>query len=107
MNCPPFSNHCLLSFCQVKALRTIVISGFVLFQDFNEFWLSYPKKTGKEAARKAWNKTRPNITIVLNALAWQKESKQWFEKGGQFIPNPATWINQHRWDDEMPLRVTF
>lgn len=76
-------------------------------KDFNEFWLSYPKKTGKEAARKAWNKTRPNITIVLNALAWQKESKQWFEKGGQFIPNPATWINQHRWDDEMPLRVTF
>ncbi len=75
--------------------------------DFDIFWQEYPKKVGKEAARKSWYKIRPNLQDVLKTLAWQKESKQWFEKGGQFIPNPATWINQHRWDDEMPVRVTF
>jgi uncharacterized protein YdaU (DUF1376 family) len=76
-------------------------------KDFDIFWSAYPKKVGKEAARKAFDKTRPNIEVVLKAIAWQKESKAWFEKGGQFIPNPATWINQHRWDDEQPVSLTF
>lgn len=78
-----------------------------ILSDFDDFWSLYPKKIGKNAARKAWNKTRPNIEVVIKALQWQKESKQWFEKGGQFVPNPATWINQHRWDDEPPEQVTF
>jgi uncharacterized protein YdaU (DUF1376 family) len=75
--------------------------------NFEIFWRAYPKKVGKETARKSWNKIRPNLQDVLNALAWQKDSKQWFEKGGQFIPNPSTYLNQHRWLDEQPLRVTF
>lgn len=75
--------------------------------DFDIFWQEFPKKTGKEAARKSWNKTRPNLQDVLKALAWQKQSKQWFEKGGQFIPNPATYLNQHRWLDEPSVSVTF
>lgn len=74
---------------------------------FNQFWEAYPKKVGKESARKSWNKIRPNLQDVLKALAWQKESKQWFEKGGQFIPNPATYLNQHRWEDQPSVRVTF
>jgi mannose-6-phosphate isomerase-like protein (cupin superfamily) len=52
--------------------------------DFDEFWSLYPKKIGKNAARKSWNKIRPNIEAVIQALTWQKQSKQWFEKGGQF-----------------------
>ena len=84
-----------------------LITNIDIYTDFDQFWSIYPKRTGKAAALKAWNKIRPDISIVLKALAWQKESKQWFEKGGQFIPNPATWINQHRWDDEPPERLTF
>ena len=76
-------------------------------KDFDIFWLAYPKKVGKEAARKAFDKTRPNIEVILKAIAWQKESKAWFEKGGQFIPNPATWLNGHRWEDEQPVSLTF
>lgn len=75
--------------------------------DFDLFWSYYPKKTGKEAARKSFNKIKPNIQVVIKALEWQKKSEQWFKNGGQFIPNPATWINQHRWNDEPPERVTF
>jgi uncharacterized protein YdaU (DUF1376 family) len=78
-----------------------------ILSDFDEFWSLYPKKIGKNAARKSWNKIRPNIEAVIKALTWQKQSKQWFEKGGQFIPNPSTWINQHRWDDEPPEQVIF
>ena len=75
--------------------------------DFNIFWQEYPKKVGKEAARKSWYKIRPNLQDVLKTLAWQKESKQWFEKGGQFIPNASTYLNQHRFLDEQSVSVTF
>lgn len=75
--------------------------------DFDIFWQEYPKKVGKEAARKSWNKIRPNLQDVLKTLAWQKQSKQWFEKGGQFIPNASTYLNQHRFLDEPSVSVTF
>ena len=39
--------------------------------DFDIFWQEYPKKVGKEAARKSWNKIRPNLQDVLKTLAWQ------------------------------------
>jgi len=67
---------------------------------FEQFWNHYPKKVGKAAANKSWTKNKPNIDDVLKALEWQKESDQWNKKDGQFIPNPATYINQKRWLDE-------
>jgi hypothetical protein len=38
----------------------------------------------------------------LFALQWQKDSQQWYESGGKYIPNPTTYINQARWEDEKP-----
>lgn len=67
---------------------------------FNEFWLAYPKKTGKDAALKAWRLKRPRIDDVMYALSWQRKSWQWLRDNGQYIPNPATYINQGRWQDE-------
>jgi uncharacterized protein YdaU (DUF1376 family) len=87
--------------------QELITSNNKCIDHFNEFWLAYPKKVGKESARKAWDKIRPNIEVVLNALAWQKESDQWFKNGGQFVPNPATYLNQHRFMDERPSRLTF
>ena len=75
--------------------------------DFDMFWIAYPKKVGKEAARKAWAKANPELALVLNALEWQKVSPQWFKNNGQYIPNPSTWINQHRWEDEQSQEQTF
>lgn len=72
---------------------------------FDEFWAAYPRKTGKEAARKAWVKLKPSaelLEIMLAALDWQRRSTQWLKDGGQFIPHPATWLNQGRWQDEPP-----
>lgn len=72
-------------------------------KDFDYFWNAYPKKVGKEAARKSWLKNKPDIDLVTNAIKWQEHSSQW-KKG--FIPNPATYINQHRWLDE-PEELNF
>lgn len=69
--------------------------------DFETFWNCYPRKIGKKAARKAWQKAtdKPCLAALLEALDQQKRSEQWLKEGGQFIPHPTTWLNQGRWDD--------
>tara|TARA_R110002167_G_scaffold82560_1_gene225273 strand:- start:363 stop:1115 length:753 start_codon:yes stop_codon:yes gene_type:complete len=69
--------------------------------NFNKFWSLYPKKTGKQKCLSLWTKKKPPIEIVLKAVAWQQRSEQW-KKG--FIPNPSTWLNEGRWEDE-PLKA--
>ncbi len=70
-------------------------------QEFHEFWGAFPNKTGKKDAWRAWQKARdrPRIEDVLIALDQAKRSDRW-RRG--FIPNPATWLNQGRWADELP-----
>ncbi|MDL2268853.1 hypothetical protein LJC71_04855 [Desulfosarcina sp. OttesenSCG-928-A07] len=72
--------------------------------DFDAFWDAYPRKTGKAAAEKAWKKARdkPDLNTILGAIESQKTWDQWRRDGGQYIPNPATWLNQGRWDDKPP-----
>lgn len=70
---------------------------------FDDFWAVYPRKVGKDAARRAWEKRRisaETAATIIAALAWQKQQDAWLRDGGRFIPNPATWINQGRWQDE-------
>ena len=71
---------------------------------FEVFWESYPKKIGKKAAFKAWQSARIDSALVekiMSAIDVAKDSEQWCRNNGQYIPNPATWINQGRWDDEI------
>lgn len=68
---------------------------------FDVFWAAYPKKVGKKDAFKAFQKVpvseRP---LLIPAIERQKQSRQWNDEGGRFIPNPSTWLNQGRWMDE-------
>ena len=80
-----------------KTIKTEVLEDY-----FDDFWYKYPKKVGKEAARKAWNKANPDIIKVIDAINWQRETKQWQAEDGKYIPNPATYLNQGRWMDEAP-----
>lgn len=69
------------------------------------FWEAYPRKVGKGAAEKAWDRIRPDEPLlerIVAALAVAIKSDQWQRNSGQFIPNPATWLNQRRWEDEQP-----
>ena len=71
---------------------------------FDEFWFSYPRKQAKPDAVKAFAKLKPDAqtqAAILAAVALQSRSEQWTKDGGQFIPNPATWLNQRRWEDEL------
>lgn len=70
---------------------------------FDTFWASYPRKVGKDAARKAWQKRRPSeelLQAMLAAVDWQKRTDAWLKSGGQYVPHPSTWLNEGRWQDE-------
>lgn len=76
---------------------------------FAEFWAQYPKKVGKGAAEKAFERIKPDkqtFDRMMDAISAQKRSRQWTENNGQYIPNPATWLNQRRWEDELPQGET-
>jgi hypothetical protein len=83
-----------------KTIKTEVLEDY-----FDDFWYKYPKKVGIQAARKAWNKANPDIIKVIDAINWQRETKQWQAEDGKYIPNPATYLNQGRWMDEAPEQV--
>ncbi|KKW00239.1 MAG: hypothetical protein UY34_C0033G0012 [Parcubacteria group bacterium GW2011_GWA2_48_9] len=73
---------------------------------FTEFWTAYPRKTQKQIAFKSWCKVNPDPELrmkILTAIAQQSKSPQWTKDEGQFIPHPATWLNQQRWDDQMTI----
>jgi hypothetical protein len=75
---------------------------------FEEFWKAYPKqrRIGKGAAAKAWQKIKMDkdelLRLCLDAIKWQKLTEQWRRDNCQFVPHPTTYINQRRWEDEMP-----
>lgn len=74
-------------------------------QGFDEFWIAYPKKQGKQQAEKAFNKIKPDRALLDKMLASIKawsQSQQWTKDGGQYIPMPSTWLNGKRWEDEAP-----
>jgi hypothetical protein len=73
--------------------------------DFERFWAVYPKKVGKEAARKAFSKVKTPVDALITAISAQKRSTQWKKDNGQYIPNPATWLNQGRWEDVLETPV--
>lgn len=70
--------------------------------DFSTFWSAYPRKQAKSTAQREWNRagaTLPPIAELLAALEKHKASRQWQDR--QFIPHPATWIRQARWEDDI------
>ena len=74
--------------------------------EFNEFWSHYPRKVCKKAARKSFDKVDVPVEVLIDALERHKKSDQWRKDNGQFIPHPATWLNNARWEDELNLTDT-
>lgn len=85
---------------RLDKIKPFSATALVVSDNFDVFWNQYPKKAGKDAARKAWDKKQPPIDDVLKALEWQKQSDQW--KRG-YIQNPETYLNAGSWQDEPPV----
>ena len=77
------------------------ITNINIYNDqFEMFWKSYPKKTAKESAKKAWIKIKPNDELIVKITKAVKDQKL-SDREQQFIPHAATWLNNKRWEDEI------
>ena len=68
---------------------------------FESFWARYPRKVGKIAAKREWDKLRPGPELVkqiMGTLEWQ--ISQWRASDPKFTPHPRTWLSQGRYLDE-------
>ena len=89
----------------------VEVSGVMMTAEqaelFAEFWQTYPKerRTGKGAVVKAWMKIGVDALLsakMVQALEKLKLTEQWNRDGGKYIPMPTTWLNQRRWEDDIP-----
>ena len=71
---------------------------------FDEFWSLYPRKIAKAVARKAWSRLSAEQQLMA-AKAINTHCEYWRAKETEleFIPHPATWLNQERWEDELVI----
>lgn len=74
---------------------------------FEVFWKAYPSKTGKGAARRAFDVAARKIrkadgdplAVMLDALGRAVASARWNDPT-YTKPNPTTWLTQERWEDD-------
>lgn len=69
-------------------------------EQFAEFWTAYPRREGKQAARKAFEKLPDHPRIVTAARQYAAAVAQWRPEERKYVPHPATWLNQGRYDDD-------
>lgn len=64
---------------------------------FIDFWNIYNNKKGLKEAFKNWSKldSETHNIILLKLRSWLVQNAE------SFLPHPATWLNQERWNDEI------
>lgn len=72
--------------------------------DFEEFWKVYPRRQGKLAAFRVWQRLKlPQKRRAYLALKGQLSAltAKANDPRGNFCPHPSTWISQGRFDDDI------
>lgn len=71
---------------------------------FVKFWNEYPRKIAKKNCQLIWEKLNVTDELfekIMNGLSDYKYCEQWQADDGKYIPYPATWLNQARWNDDI------
>lgn len=69
--------------------------------NFEAFWSAYPRKVGKAAAEKSWNKLiKMNVTPDTIIAGAKRYAAAKIGTDTQYIAHPTTWLNQQRFNDE-------
>lgn len=72
---------------------------------FDQFWTIYPKRVGKLAAAKAWDKALKQATadqIIDGARRYAVERQ---DENPQYTKHPSTWLNGGHWMDDPQRRA--
>lgn len=75
-----------------------------LDEGFDRFWAEWPRKVGKQGAQRAFRTARRRGASIDHLVAATRQhAAAWIAQGTprQFIPHPATWLNDGRYDDEI------
>jgi len=101
--------------CKIKKDKSTYSDNKLEFSDllkkyplFNKFYSLYPKRvSGRKAliSFKKINLTNNLLDIILKDIEKKKKCEQWQEN--KFIPNPTTYLNQKRWEDEESKKNDF
>lgn len=81
----------------VSGIRKDSLSGALRFADF---WSAYPKKRAKKPCLAKWKAKRLDDQadrIIADVQARLQRDRRWLDG---FAPDPLTYLNQERWDDE-------
>lgn len=106
----PQTKHIELNpFNQTKLTKQTVL------EEFEKFWVKFPKKVGKTKAMESFEKALKgdpkkkvepaSSETILTSLQKQLDN-QYFPAEKRYIPNPTTWLNQGRWQDEVEEKET-
>jgi len=96
-----FNNHNLVNNNLVNETNG-VLTNDEFSVNFEIFWQSYPKKTGKQTAKKAFAKAIKGTEsgkIICGCYAYAELCKK-ENRPKKYTLNPATWLNGGHWDDE-------
>jgi len=72
---------------------------------FNDFWQTYPAKVGKKKCEEIWKRRKLDTLadlIIADVTRRRIDDNKWSEG---YIPNPQTYLNGDRWEDEIQTRA--
>jgi hypothetical protein len=71
-------------------------------ETFAAFWAEYPRKVGKEQARKSYERHARQVGHAVIMAGLEAANDEWRRKRTrrEYIPHPATWLNRAGWEDE-------
>lgn len=70
---------------------------------FESFWNLYPSKKAKKKCEEIWKRRKLDliaVEIIAKLQVQRQKDDQWIRG---FIPNPTTYLNQDRWNDEISV----
>lgn len=70
---------------------------------FDVFWQAYPRRIGKGAARVSFERAKKlaSVNEIIQAARAFSQLCQEERREKRYIPHPATWLNQERWEDDI------
>lgn len=67
---------------------------------FDAFWAAYPLHKSKVKAYEAFQALNPDSKLLEAMILAIQKQKSWRRMRDGYIPMPATWIRERRWEDD-------
>lgn len=68
---------------------------------FERWWTIYPRREGKQAARKSFDKALRAVDLDRLCAGAERYARHVKYSDRRYIKQPTTWLNQGCWDDEL------